>query len=93
MDRSRIPKFYKASIPERLNILNEKRIINEEDFLILMNNLATLQGDEADKMIEDVIGALRDNNNILAEESLKTGAEIDHLCETYREENTKRVKN
>ena len=56
MDRSRIPKFYQASIPERLNILNEKRIINEEDFLVLMNNLATLQSDEADKMIENVIG-------------------------------------
>ena len=38
-----------------LNKLNEKKIINEEDYLTLLNNLATLQPEEADKMIENVI--------------------------------------
>jgi len=56
MDRSRIPKFYKLSIPERLRALLERGIISEEDYLLLKNNRIVLQPDEADKMIENVIG-------------------------------------
>lgn len=55
MERSRIPGFYKSTISERLNILNERKIINEEDYLTLLNNISTLQPEEADKMIENVI--------------------------------------
>ena len=55
MERSRIPGFYNLSISERLNKLNEKKIINEEDYLTLLNSLGTLQPEEADKMIENVI--------------------------------------
>ncbi len=55
MDRSRIPGFYKSTISERLNILNEKKIINEEDYLTLLNNISILQPEEADKIIENVI--------------------------------------
>jgi hydroxymethylglutaryl-CoA reductase len=55
MDRSRIPGFYKLSISERLNKLNERKVINEEDYLTLLNNLSILQPEEADKMIENVV--------------------------------------
>jgi len=55
MERSRIPGFYKLSISERLNKLNENKIINEEDYLTLLNNLSILQPEEADKMIENVV--------------------------------------
>ena len=55
MDRSRIPGFYNLSISERLNKLNEQKIINEEDYLTLLNNLSILQPEEADKIIENVV--------------------------------------
>jgi len=55
MERSRIPGFYKLSISERLNKLNENKIITEEDYLTLINNLSILQPEEADKMIENVV--------------------------------------
>lgn len=55
MDRSRIPGFYNLSISERLNRLNEQNIINEEDYLTLLNNLSILHPEEADKMIENVV--------------------------------------
>ena len=32
MDRSRLPKFYKTSIPERLEILRDKGILTQEDY-------------------------------------------------------------
>ncbi len=56
MDRSRIPKFYKASIPERLDILREKGILNSEDYFKFLNgeNLLTLEN--ADRIIENVFG-------------------------------------
>jgi hydroxymethylglutaryl-CoA reductase len=56
MDRSRIPKFYKMSIPERLEILREKGILNKEDYFSFFNSKNILDLDEADKMIENVIG-------------------------------------
>jgi len=55
MEVSRIPGFYKSSVAERLNILNERKVIDEEDYLTLLNNLGTLNLEEADKMIENVI--------------------------------------
>ncbi|MFC1984017.1 Na/Pi cotransporter family protein [Chloroflexota bacterium] len=46
---------------------------------------------ETDKMIGDVLSALRDDNKILAGESLKGEAEISRLYENFREENMNRV--
>ena len=56
MDRSRIPKFYKASVPERLEILREKGILNKEDYFQFLNGENTLPIEEADKIIENVFG-------------------------------------
>ena len=56
METSRIAKFYTHSIEERLEILREKEILNEEDYIALMNNLHLLAPEQADRMIENVIG-------------------------------------
>jgi len=56
MDRSRIPKFYQASIPERLDILREKGILNREEYIQLLNGDNTLPPEDADRLIENVIG-------------------------------------
>lgn len=55
MADSRISKFYKATIPDRIKTLNEKQIISDDDYLSLMNNLMTLKPEDADRMIENVI--------------------------------------
>lgn len=56
MDKSRIPKFYQYSVAERLKILNERRILSQRDYksMALGNNI--LQPDQADKMVENVVG-------------------------------------
>ncbi|MGF1669753.1 MAG: hydroxymethylglutaryl-CoA reductase, degradative [Balneolaceae bacterium] len=54
--KSRIPKFYKLSVEKRLRILNEEGILNTEDYLALLDQHQVLTADEADKMIENVIG-------------------------------------
>jgi len=56
MDRSRIPKFYQANIPERLEILRERGVLNKQDFFALLNHEIVLTAEQADKMIENVIG-------------------------------------
>ncbi len=56
MDRSRIPKFYQASVPERLEILHEKGILNQEDFFCFLNGENLLSIEDADRMIENVFG-------------------------------------
>ncbi|NIV03451.1 3-hydroxy-3-methylglutaryl-CoA reductase, partial [Candidatus Saccharibacteria bacterium] len=56
MDLSRIPKFYKYSIPERLEILKERNLLSAEDFKALSNGKHVLDSDAADKMVENVIG-------------------------------------
>ncbi len=53
---SRIPQFYKYSVLERLEILKERNIISAEEFKILANNKNVLDSEEADKMVENVIG-------------------------------------
>lgn len=53
---SRIPKFYKHSVLERLEILREREILSPEDFKILANGSNILNAEEADKMVENVIG-------------------------------------
>lgn len=56
MDRSRIPKFYQASIPERLDILREKGILNREEYIQLLSGENILAPEAADRLIENVIG-------------------------------------
>jgi len=56
MDRSRIPQFYKYSVLERLEILKERNLISTDDFKALCNGRGTLTVEEADKMVENVIG-------------------------------------
>ena len=56
MNQSRIPKFYKARIPERLETLREKGFLNSDDHKLLLSAKNTLTVEEADKMIENVIG-------------------------------------
>jgi hydroxymethylglutaryl-CoA reductase len=56
MDRSRIPKFYQASIQERLEILREKGILNREDFLCFLNGENIISIEDADRIIENVFG-------------------------------------
>jgi hydroxymethylglutaryl-CoA reductase len=55
MENSRIPKFYKYSIAERLRILSEKSIISKDDYRIMSNGKTILQPNQADKMVENVI--------------------------------------
>lgn len=56
LEKSRIPKFYQYSIMDRLRILFDKKIISQEDYLHLLNQENVLSNEEADKMIENVIG-------------------------------------
>ncbi len=56
MDRSRIPQFYKYSVLERLEILKERNLISQEDYRALSNGRSMLSPEEADKMVENVIG-------------------------------------
>ncbi len=54
-DKSRIQKFYKRTIEERLLVLNEKKILNTEDYVSLLEEHHLLNREEADKMVENVI--------------------------------------
>ena len=56
MDRSRIPKFYKQSVLERLQILKDRGILSGDDFKALADGNNVLSPDDADKMVENVIG-------------------------------------
>lgn len=56
LEKSRISRFYKRSIDERLRVLHEKRILSVEDYVALGEAAQVLDRDEADKMIENVIG-------------------------------------
>lgn len=56
MDRSRIPQFYKFSVLERLELLQERGILSAEDFKLLANAGNRLTPEAADKMVENVIG-------------------------------------
>lgn len=55
-DKSRIPKFYKYSVENRLDVLREKEILNQEDYVTLREQMHLLTQNDADKMIENVIG-------------------------------------
>ncbi len=54
-DKSRIPKFYKYEVEERIQLLYERKIINHDDLLALKNQQLLLDTDAANKMIENVV--------------------------------------
>ena len=56
MERSRIPQFYKHSVQERLNILKDRDVLSTEDYKALTNGRSVPSPEEADKMVENVIG-------------------------------------
>lgn len=53
---SRIPKFYKCDVEERLNLLLKRDIISRDDYISLKRQQHLLDINEADKMIENVVG-------------------------------------
>jgi len=55
---SRIPRFYKMSIDERVRAAHEKGLLSDGDFDSLVSGEATLGLNAADKMIENVIGVM-----------------------------------
>src|SRR5699024_9636057 len=55
---SRIPGFYKLSVPERVRAICERGILSVEDRETLANGDHTLNLQRADKMIENVIGVM-----------------------------------
>ena len=58
MAGSRIPRFYKMSIDERVRAAHEKGLLSDGDFDSLVSGEATLDLNAADKMIENVIGVM-----------------------------------
>jgi hydroxymethylglutaryl-CoA reductase len=55
---SRIPNFYRLSVDERLRILLERGMLSSEDAETLAAGQHTLTKDDADRMIENVIGVM-----------------------------------
>jgi len=55
-DPSRIPEFYKYSLEERLRILRERDLLDEDDYVLLRSGRQALQPKGADRMVENVIG-------------------------------------
>jgi hydroxymethylglutaryl-CoA reductase len=58
MERSRIPKFYKMSVPERVRTVRDRGLLGQEDYQVLQSGRHTLSVQLADKMIENVIGVM-----------------------------------
>lgn len=58
MNRSRIPRFYRMTVAERVRAVHERGLLNDQDFDRLSSGKATLDLQAADKMIENVIGVL-----------------------------------
>jgi len=56
MEKSRFPKFYQLSVTQRLEMLRDRGVITAEDFQLLKAGKKVLKVDEANKMIENVIG-------------------------------------
>jgi len=55
---SRIPRFYKMSIDERVRAAHDQGLLTDGDFDRLVSGEATLDLNAADKMIENVIGVM-----------------------------------
>ncbi len=58
MSLSKIPKFYKLSVAERLREVHKRGLLSKEDYLSLLKGEHLLDSESADKMIENVIGVL-----------------------------------
>jgi len=58
MDRSRIPQFYKMTVPERVRTVRDRGILGAEDYQSLQSGRHTLSVQLADKMIENVVGVM-----------------------------------
>ena len=58
MERSRIPQFYKMTVPERVRTVRDRGLIGAEDYQSLQSGRHTLSVQLADKMIENVIGVM-----------------------------------
>lgn len=58
MERSRIPRFYKLSLNERVRAVRERGLLTDEDYRQLATGEHTLTPHRADKMIENVVGVL-----------------------------------
>src|SRR6476620_7103760 len=56
MDASRIPEFYKYSVNERLRILHERDVLGPDEYHALLGGESVLKPEQADKMVENVIG-------------------------------------
>ncbi|RFF28783.1 MULTISPECIES: hydroxymethylglutaryl-CoA reductase, degradative [unclassified Wenzhouxiangella] len=58
MERSRIPRFYKMSVPERVRTVRDRGLLGPDDYKDLQSGSHTLSVQLADKMIENVIGVM-----------------------------------
>ncbi|WP_376689857.1 hydroxymethylglutaryl-CoA reductase, degradative [Wenzhouxiangella sp. EGI_FJ10409] len=58
MERSRIPRFYKMSVPERVRMVRDRGLLTPDDYKDLQSGRHTLSVQLADKMIENVIGVM-----------------------------------
>jgi hydroxymethylglutaryl-CoA reductase len=57
-DSSRTPAFYKLSVPERVRAVHQRGLLSHDDYLSLATGRHTLNVNNADKMIENVIGVM-----------------------------------
>jgi hydroxymethylglutaryl-CoA reductase len=57
-ERSRIPRFYKLSVEERVRAVHDRGLIGNSDFRALRSGQHTLDLRSADKMIENVVGVM-----------------------------------
>ncbi|MEO1482183.1 MAG: hydroxymethylglutaryl-CoA reductase, degradative [Myxococcota bacterium] len=55
-DKSRIPGFYKKSVSDRVAILREREYITEVDSAALLGGGSVLTREQADRMVENVVG-------------------------------------
>ncbi|MBC7443519.1 MAG: hydroxymethylglutaryl-CoA reductase, degradative [Ramlibacter sp.] len=53
---SRIPKFYRLSVAERLQLLHDRGVLSDADHAALRDGTSSLDVETADRLIENVIG-------------------------------------
>src|SRR5690625_1514896 len=58
MQGSRIPRFYKMTVPERVRTVRDRGLLSCDDYRSLKSGKHTLSVQLADKMIENVIGVM-----------------------------------
>jgi len=55
---SAIPAFYKLTVPERVRAVRDKGFLSQQDFKALLSGEHTLSVQNADRMIENVVGVM-----------------------------------